>query len=35
MNVIGHNHIPTDRNVEGLLGAPGKHNERGVDLVLS
>lgn len=34
MNVIRHDHIPTYCDVEGLLGALGEKNERGVDLIL-
>ena len=34
MNVIGHNYIATYCDVEGLLGALGKKNERSVDPIL-
>jgi len=34
MNVIRHDHIATYCDVEGLLGALGKKNERSVDLIL-
>src|SRR6266498_4238035 len=34
MNVIRHNHIATYCDVEGLLGALGKKNERSVNLIL-
>jgi hypothetical protein len=34
MNVIRHDHIATCCDVEGLLGALGKKNERSVNLIL-
>src|ERR1043166_9451056 len=34
MNVIRHNHIATNCDVEVVLGAFGKKNERSVDLIL-
>ena len=34
MNVIRHDHIATYCDVEGLLGALGKKNERSVNLIL-
>jgi len=34
MNVIRHDHIATYRDVEGLLGALAKKNERSVNFIL-
>ena len=34
MDVISHNHIATDCDVEGFVGALGKNNERSMDLIV-
>ena len=34
MNVIRHDHIATYPDVEGLIGAVGKNNERSVNFIL-
>jgi hypothetical protein len=33
MEMLGHDHVSTDGNIEVVLGAPGKKDEGGVNLI--
>ena len=33
MNVLGHDHVSTDRNIEVVLGSSGEKDEGGVDII--
>src|SRR5207249_11539530 len=33
MDMLGHDHVSTDGNIEVALGSPGKKDEGGVDLI--
>ena len=34
MDMLGHDHVSTDGNIEVALGSPGKKDEGGADIVV-